>query len=121
MTRPRWLPDVPGLAIRLERCRSCDALVMRALDAPVAGIDTRCDPVPLDTLGELSALVQRRRTFDAVPMGRHCELVHRDLWRIEHRRHPVVAEHRCPGPVPGSALRFRPRRPAPATDDTPPF
>ena len=118
MTRPRWLPEQPTRRARLTTCPRCHAAVIRALDAPVAALDVRLDPVPLDIRAELAALISGRLTYDLIPAGFGQEIEYRDEMRIRKRNYPVLAEHQCPGPIPATAVR-RPRKRR--SDARPPF
>jgi hypothetical protein len=108
---------------QLDPCPRCRALTIRALDAPIAAIDTRLDPVPLDVAAELAARLQGRWTYDLFTIaGRH-EIAERDLFRIQApRRFPVLATHTCPGAIPASALRaLRKKTARKKTNERPPF
>lgn len=105
---------------RFEPCPSCQALTIRALDDHVCACDVRLDPLPLDLAAEAHALLDGRRTYDIFrTAGRH-EIARRDQWRIRHRRHPVLATHQCPGPIPMTALKSLPK-PRRKTNERPPF
>jgi hypothetical protein len=122
MTRPSWTPERLSTRARLEPCPKCHALVIRALDGPVAAIDVRCDPTPLDLIGELSIRLQGRATYDLIGRTDRKELAYRDEWRIKKREWPVLPKHICPGPVSTKALiETRKPKPRKATNDVPPF
>jgi hypothetical protein len=112
-----------ALHATLTTCARCRALTIHALDAPVAALDIYLDPKPLNEIEELTALMSGRMTYDLIPVwGRH-EIAHRDQWRIQKREYPVLATHRCPGPIPATAAHaggpgVPPKTPAPAI---PPF
>ncbi len=119
MPRPRWIPERISTTARFEPCPKCHALTIRALDNPVAGIDTRLDPTPLDLVAELQARISGRWTYDLIGIGARKEIAFRDQWRIKKRNWPVLPRHQCPGPVPTTALlRTRRKR---EVDDEPPF
>ncbi|WP_116248185.1 hypothetical protein [Nocardiopsis sp. FIRDI 009] len=95
----------PRVRACLDVCASCESAVIVALDAAVAGIPVRADPITLDGPSELRARLEGRMTYNLVghPVnGRF--LVERIPELVRHRRHPVVAAHRCPGPVPVTAI-----------------
>lgn len=118
MTRPRWLPERPSTRARLTACPRCRAAVIRALDSHIAGLDVRLDPVPLNIHAELTARISGRLTYDLLQAGFGHEIAYRDEMRIRKHEHPVLAEHRCPGPIPAGAItRHRTRR----SDARPPF
>ena len=106
---------------RAHTCPRCGALTLRALDDEVAGLLAVVDPLPLDgPAAELAAILDGRTTYDLIGVYRK-RLAMRDELRIAAgSRYPVLATHRCPGPVPGDALDHA----LTATtdgDDTPPF
>lgn len=109
---PAWLERLLDAQGKLNRdgisrkaragfCRSCGQVVMRGLDADVAGLPVACDPTPLDRLGEALALLGHRETFELRWTGRTYELDHRDASKIAARpagtaRHvDVLAAHSC--------------------------
>ncbi|WP_017602179.1 hypothetical protein [Nocardiopsis lucentensis] len=95
----------PRVRARLDVCASCGSAVIVALDSAVAGIPVRADPLTLDEPSELRARVEGRMTYNLVghPVSGRA-LVERIPELVVHRRHPVVAAHRCPGPVPATAI-----------------
>lgn len=124
MARPAWLgPPTPSTHARLSGCIRCDALVVRALDAPILGFEVSLDPVPLDVAAEISALLSGQRTYDLIRTARHHILNHRAVWDMTpDRKHIVLAQHRCPGRIPRSALKTAARkRRRKAANNRPPF
>lgn len=103
---------------QLQRCHRCNAAIIHALDAPVAGIPVRLDPVPLDAEQELAARLAGRATYNLTGISRMA-VVYRDADTITRRTWPVLADHACPGPIPGDLLD----NPAPAPEpvDAPPY
>lgn len=100
-----------------DPCPRCGALTIICLDAPVAALPVRLDPVPLDLAGELAARLEGRATY---MLTGHWTLrvVQRDTTNMHVQRWPVLATHTCPGPVPATAL---PPPHVNDTDDDPPF
>lgn len=73
---------------------------MTGADAPRCGVTVALDPVPLDVLGELRAVMDGLATFDLSFTGGRYEIDRRDQWRIEGNppcsgNFDVLAEHRC--------------------------
>lgn len=103
---------------QLQRCHRCNAAIIHALDSPVAGIPVRLDPVPLDAEQELAARLAGRATYNLTGISRMA-VVYRDADTITRRTWPVLADHVCPGPIPGDLLD----NPAPAPEpvDAPPY
>lgn len=99
-------------------CHRCRALILAALDSPVAGIPVRLDPVPLDAEQELAARLAGRATYNLTGISRMA-VVYRDADTITRRTWPVLADHVCPGPIPGDLLDNP--APAPAPGDVPPY
>lgn len=119
MNRPRWVPERLSTTARFDPCPRCDALTIRALDSPVAGLDVRLDPTPLDLIGEIRARLEGRATYDLIGTLKK-EIAYRNQWRIKKRNYPILPAHRCPGPVSTKALFLnRPRKRA--ADERPPF
>ena len=84
------------------------------------GLYVRVDPIPLDTRGELAALLDGRLTFDAHTQAHQSAiyLEWRDAERIAgDRTHPVLTEHRC-GRIIGQ-LTHPPAPPAAPTQPDP--
>jgi hypothetical protein len=102
-------------------CPRCRCLVIHALDAPVAAFDVRLDPEPLTEIGELTALLSGRMTYDLIPVWGHHELAYRDQWRMRHRKHPVLATHRCPGRIPATTRIQPSTTKGDRNDKRPPF
>ena len=96
----------PRIQARLEACPRCDSAVILALDSAIAAIPVRADPVPLDAEAELQALLEGRTTYT----------LHIQTWTgrrtistrlpedMPRRDRPVIADHRCPGPIPATAI-----------------
>lgn len=101
-------------------CPRCRALILVALDSPVAGIPVRLDPVPLDAEQELAARLAGRATYDLTGRAR-VEVAYRDEYAITRRDWPVLATHTCPGPVPGDLLNTPAPDPDPDPVDVPPY
>lgn len=99
-------------------CHRCRALILAALDSPVAGIPVRVDPVPLDAEQELAARLAGRATYNLTGISRMA-VVYRDADTITRRTWPVLADHVCPGPIPGDLLDNP--APAPEPGDAPPY
>lgn len=88
----------------LHRCPHCNAATIRALERPPLALEVRTDPIPLDTESEIRALITGRFTYDLVTIAAHQELFRRDQWRITERAWPVLATHKCPGPIPWESV-----------------
>jgi hypothetical protein len=102
-------------------CPRCRCLVIRALDAPVAAFDIRLDPEPLTEIGELTALLDGRMTYDLLPIAGHHEIANRDQWRMRQRKHPVLATHKCPGRIPANTRIQTSTTKGDRYDQRPPF
>jgi len=102
----------PRVRARLDVCPRCESAIIVALDATIAALPVRADPLHLDGPAELQARLEGRTTYNLIGTGGlgSPALVERIPELIVHRRHPVVATHRCPGPIPASAI---PPPPAP--------
>jgi hypothetical protein len=98
-------------------CPRCGAATVRGLTEPPAAWTAVTDPIPLGPAEEIQALLSGRMTYDLVTIGRHCELIARDQFRITRRDHPVLATHQCPGPVPWANIP--PQRIEEKNDDGP--
>jgi len=111
---------VPRLTVHPHptTCHRCRALILAALDSPVAGIPVRLDPVPLDAEQELAARLAGRATYNLTGISRMA-VVYRDADTITRRTWPVLADHVCPGPIPGDLLNTP--APAPEPVDVPPY
>lgn len=105
---------------QLQRCPRCRALILAALDSPVAGIPVRVDPVPLDAEQELAARLAGRATYNLTGISRMA-VVYRDADTITRRTWPVLADHVCPGPIPGDLLDNPAPAPEPEPVDVPPY
>jgi hypothetical protein len=87
-----------GQPSRLARGATCPcgAHVLVGLDADRAALLARVDPQPITPVGELSALLAGRFTYDAIRVGNRLQL---SLRRSSHiatpRVTPVLVEHRC--------------------------
>ncbi|MEV1202795.1 hypothetical protein [Microbispora rosea] len=120
MTAPRWTPERLSTTARMESCPRCHALTIRALDSPVAGLDVRLDPIPLDLVGEIQARLEGRATYDLIGTLKK-EIAYRNQWRIKKRKYPILPTHKCPGPVSTKALFLNRPPTRKATDERPPF
>jgi hypothetical protein len=79
----------------VHTCRRCDRPVIYGL---AEGVPARCDPTPINTVGEIAAVMAGRRTYTLQRTG----LVERDALRRSdpNLTGPVLAEHDCPrGPT----------------------
>src|SRR5690554_1779857 len=63
---------VPRLSVHPHPtvCHRCRALILAALDSPVAGIPVRLDPVPLTAEQELAARLAGRATYNLTGISR---------------------------------------------------
>lgn len=93
-TRPGRAPSYPrpSPAAR-RRCPRCKARIWSAFDSPVAGLLVDVDPVALDPVGEMLALLAGCRTVELEPDGRLARRGSREI--AAGQRHPVLATHRC--------------------------
>lgn len=109
-----------SIRAQLAPCPRCGSAILAARTRPPAAFDVRADPAPLAPAGEILALAAGRMTYDLVKYAGQFELINRDQWRIRRRDWPVVADHKCPGPIPWAAI---PPPPEPETSDDgePPF
>lgn len=83
----------------LAPCPRCGHPTLRAL---AGGCPVTADPQPLSPDAELTALLAKRSTYDALAAGwpQRMFLEWRSLGRIKAPRiHPVVATHICKPPV----------------------
>ena len=95
-----WLttPRRPGRNAAPDVCARCHQVIVRGLDADRAAGMIACDPIPLDTAGELAAVIARRTTYDlGVPPAR----TSLNIRRAAHmaRTDPfaiTLAAHDCP-------------------------
>ncbi len=100
MTIPAWLLAKlgPHRAAHLATCR-CGAPLICGLDADNAGWPAKCDPGPIDEIGEAIALMNGRPTYDLTGDTRRKELEYRYEWNIKRaRKYPVLATHKCGAP-----------------------
>lgn len=110
MTLPEWLaarlrdenPDGVTRAARLGSCPRCRGPVLRGLDDDRCAIPVEVTLIELDHFGEYLALARGLRTFYLAKRqgssgNPRWEVDPRYLCHIraEHRRYPVVPEHRC--------------------------
>lgn len=97
---------------RPRRCRRCNDVVVIGLDATQCAIEVHVDPQPLNSLGELLALAEGRRTLSLVATAGGRVLEPRrpeDIRRLPPAtpgiREDVLREHRCgTGPPPPPAI-----------------
>lgn len=97
-------------------CPRCRAVVLVGL---AEGLTARVDLTPLNSTGEIAALIADRWTYTLTRQG----LVHRDAGRIAggHLTGPILAEHCC-GYTPPPAYRTPPSQPTPASEElVPPY
>ncbi|QXT62742.1 hypothetical protein [Tessaracoccus palaemonis] len=108
-------------AIRATWCRTCKAPILHGPNDVLAAFDTDVDPLPLSAVGELTALLQGRRTVALERYGASLHLRRRGRHEITSRpagtrRIDVLATHQCDAePLPTIATQF-PARPANAVD-----
>lgn len=82
--------------IRTRRCGTCGQQLVTGLDADVAGLPVKCDPHPIDQLGEALATLTGRQTYDVVGTLGRLVLEPRRPQHIErNRRYPILAAHTC--------------------------
>lgn len=81
-------------------CPRCAATTITGLTDPPAAWTATTDPIPLGPAEELHALIDGRLTYDLITTGPHHQLIYRSPTRITHHAYPVLATHKCPGPVP---------------------
>lgn len=100
--QPKWLAE--HLALTSDRavpdtCSYCHCPVIRARASRVAALDVIADPEPLDTTGEILALLDGRLTWHLVTGALGTQRI---TWRgLTHiragpARHAVLADHVCP-------------------------
>lgn len=78
---------------RRRRCPDCRRWTLVGYDGNVAALLIAVDPVALDPVGEMVALLAGCRTVELAPDGR---LHRRGVRQIAAgRRRPVLARHRC--------------------------
>lgn len=108
---------------KLRTCPSCGALTLTAYTGHPGQYLITVDPTPLTTHSEAAALLAGRATYDAeIANNGSITFQHRHVHRIRvPRKHPVLADHACPGtPANLTWLPTPPDRAAAYTDD-PPF
>ena len=95
-------PDGISRRAHTRYCRHCRRPVMTGLDHDHVAATATCDPTPLDALGELTALMNGRPTYELTwTRERGYVLDHRDQFRIRGRPAgtwrdgDVLAEHKC--------------------------
>lgn len=113
---------------RAAYCVRCHALVMRGIDAPMAGMSRDVEPAPLSRLGEALALMSGRRTYTLAWRGDRYEIDWRDRWQIQgspaesRAGVDVVVEHDCDAAeVPTGETRIALPQSAGVLPDQPPF
>lgn len=72
-------------AARVIACRDCSAPVFRGLDADIMALEVTVDVRPVNADGELTALLEERRTYELSWNGRRYEIDRRDQFRIKGR------------------------------------
>jgi hypothetical protein len=91
-------------------CRDCHAPCITGLDGDRLAFTALCDPWPVDSAGELAALLAGRRTWSLRWAGVRYELDPRTAIEIA-ATHPdaieVLAEHACGRPLPARAVPAR--------------
>lgn len=124
----RGLADTDGVhrKARFRRCPLCNAVVLRGLDADVAGLPVTCDVVDLDVLAEAAVILstaERTYTVYEIADTIHLNPRHVEELRAAEQTRPVVKAHHCEVPSPRStANRWKAPRHVPALHtDTPPF
>ena len=116
-----------GRGAQARFCRRCGRVVMAGTDSPVAGITVLCDPVPLDSLGELYALVAGLSTYELRFGGGRYEIEARDQFHIAGNPpmsgvFDVLTDHRCGRfNTPGISTRFVGHDNPANPDGPPPF
>lgn len=87
----------------------CKALVVKGLDDVTCAFERKCDPDPVNALGEVVALAEGRRTVALVREGSGFVVDRRGSDHIEYRpagttkRQDVLRDHRCGSPPPPPA------------------
>jgi hypothetical protein len=114
---PGWLKRTRGDATRAVQprvCPRCLSLILVGLDADVAALTAHTDPDPIDTAGEVLALLAGRTTYDLAPRpGGRRQLDYRAVWNIKaQRRYPVLVSHSCGRPIPTPQPVIHPPRKA---------
>jgi hypothetical protein len=125
-----WNADGVTRRATARRCRSCRAPTLAGLDHHAAALPVRCDPTPLNALGELQALMAGHSTYRLAWLIDHYELDYRSHFDI--RAHPagtdkqseVIREHKCGAAIPASYIGSDMTPPASTkgiNNDSPPF
>lgn len=99
--RGLWNEDGIARRARARLCPKCGDPIMVGLDADVAAYPAKCDPTPLNALGEVQALMTGRATWHLNYIGGRYEINYRYAEHI--KAHPagsdprveVLAEHKC--------------------------
>lgn len=96
----------PRIQARLDTCPRCNSAIILALDAPIAGRPVKADPLSLTAEEELQALLAGRTTYNLhiQKWATRRTLAVRLAEDMPHREHPVIADHRCPGPIPATHI-----------------
>lgn len=105
-----------------DQCRRCEAWT---LTCHAGGLLARVDPIPIDELQELTALLDGRKTYNvhAETFTHRIYLEWRDAYDIKDpRKHAVLPEHKCGSLIGTPAPMPPPKKKAITTDkDVPPF
>lgn len=104
---------------RWHRCKTCQELILRGLDADLCAVIVDVDPTPLTPQQELWCALQGRRTYELAQLGRKVTIWARCPYAIARPAdYKIGPAHQCGMRYPG----FLFTKPAPAsTDQTPPF
>lgn len=99
--------DGAARAAHASFCRRCGAHTMIGLDHDHSALTARCDPQPLNALGEWHALLAGRATYALTRRHTRYELDHREAQHIQAKpagrpdnHFDVLAEHVCENAVP---------------------
>lgn len=96
---PTWLRrhlQHNSRAATLRLCPRCKTPTITGLDSDIAALAVRCDPTPLNAIGEAIALLGGRTTYDLASGPGRKELWPRNADHISvTRRYPVLADHQC--------------------------
>lgn len=110
----RWDADGIGRRANARMCRSCGARILAGLDAERCAFAVTVDPMPVDALGEMQALISGRRTFRLQYKADRWEIDHRTEFDIQrsppHEVH-VLVEHECGQPISGNGPPIKNPRP----------
>jgi len=117
----RWNVDGVARTLTATRCRRCHAPLLTGLDADRCALPVTVDPDPVDTVGELTALLTGRATLNLVHTGGHKYVLNRRTkFQISApRKHPVLAEHACGLPLGKPEEMPAPSRPTESEDKCP--